>query len=246
VVAKQDRKVNKVIEARSLEYGVPLMKEGEDFFVRVRAEGDILYKGKSVEWTLPAPGLAGQFQLRNAALALAAVERMTHLNQPPPFPDFPAAALAIGMRSVEWPARLQKLESGALAGLLPPDWELWLDGAHNPDAAEALQRHTRAWRDKPTYAVMGMLNTKDIDSFLRILAPRFKAIRGVTIPDTASAVPADQVAAKGTEHFCVDSQPAASVADALKDLAATKPGPARVMICGSLYLAGEVLKENGG
>ncbi len=246
VVAAQDRKVNKVIEARSLEYGVPLMKEGEDFFVRSTPDGGVLYKGKSVEWSLPAPALPGSFQVRNAGLALAAVERLTRLNQPPPFPDFPPAALALGMRSVEWPARLQKLEKGALAGMLPPDWELWVDGAHNPHAAEALQRHMRGWRDKPTYGVIGMLNSKDIDAFLRIIAPRFKAIRAVSVPGTPNAVPAAEVAAKGTEHFCVDSKPAPSLAEALSELTAAMPGPARILICGSLYLAGAALAENNG
>ena len=94
IVAKQDRKVNKVVEARSLQYGVPLMKEGEDFFVRALPGGGLLYKGKTVEWSLPAPNLPGAFQTRNAAMALAAMERLTRLEAPPHFPNFPVPGLA--------------------------------------------------------------------------------------------------------------------------------------------------------
>ena len=243
IVADQERKVTKVIEARSLEYGVPLMKEGADFHARSTPDG-LLYKGPTVEWALPAPALPGGFQTRNAGLALAAVERLTRSARPPLFAEFPPAALALGMKTVDWPARLQRLTRGRLVDLLPAGWELWLDGGHNPHAAEAIARHARAWRDRPLYAVFGMLSTKDVDGFLTPLASRFRSLRAVAIPGEANALPADIAAAKAAEHFCLDSRPAASPEAALAELA-TQPGPARVLICGSLYLAGAVLQDNG-
>ncbi|MDA8231855.1 MAG: bifunctional folylpolyglutamate synthase/dihydrofolate synthase [Magnetospirillum sp.] len=245
VVADQGRKVAKVIEARSLEYGVPLMKEGEDFFTRATPDGGLLYRGKAVEWSLPAPALAGGFQLRNAALALAAIERLTRLEAPPVFAEFRPAALALGMKTVEWPARLQRLKKGALVDALPPDWELWLDGGHNPHAAEALARYVRSWRDKPLYGILGMLSSKDVDGYLDSMGARFKSLRGVAIPGEGNTLPAEAVAAKAREHFVIDTKPAESVAAAVAELTASQPGPARILICGSLYLAGTVLRDNG-
>ncbi len=242
IVADQERKVTKVIEARSLEYGVPLMKEGGDFHVRSTADG-LLYRGPTVEWTLPAPALAGNFQTRNAALALAAVERLTRIAVPPALAEIPLAALALGMKTVDWPARLQRLTCGPLVELLPAGWELWLDGGHNPHAAEAISRHARAWRDRPLYGVFGMLASKDADGFLKPLAARFRSLRAVAIPGEANSLAADVAATTAARHFCLDSQPAASVETALAELA-TRPGPARVLICGSLYLAGTVLRDN--
>ncbi|MGE5503419.1 MAG: bifunctional folylpolyglutamate synthase/dihydrofolate synthase [Actinomycetota bacterium] len=245
VVADQGRKVDKVLEARSLELGVPLLKEGEAFFARATPEGGLYYKGQSVEWTLPAPALAGAFQMRNASLALACVERLTVGEKPPPFAEFPPAALALGMRTVEWPARLQHLTRGPLVDLLPDGWELWLDGGHNPHAAEALARHLRGWRDRPVMGVFGMLKTKDVDGWLKHLATRFHSLRTVAIPGEPNSLAAEDAAAAAARHFAMDARPATDVAAAVRDLVGQSKEPARILICGSLYLAGQVLAENG-
>ena len=245
IVAKQDRKVNKVVEARSLQYGVPLMKEGEDFFVRALPGGGLLYKGKTVEWSLPAPNLPGAFQTRNAAMALAAMERLTRLEAPPHFPNFPVPALAIGIKSVDWPARLQHLTHGPLVDMLPEGWELWLDGGHNPHAAEAIARHCRVWRDKPLYGVFGILTNKDVDGYFKHLGSHFKALRTIAIPGEANTLSAEDAAAKAAANFVFDATPSESVKAAIGDLVGNQPGPGRILICGSLYLAGVVLRENG-
>ncbi len=244
VVAQQERKVNKVLEARSLEYGVPLIKEGVDFFARAVGDDELVYKGPTVEWRLPAPALTGSFQIRNAGLALAAMERLTRSNAPPEFPDFPYPALALGAKTVTWPARLQRLTQGPLVDLLPEGWELWLDGGHNPHAAEALARHARGWRDLPLYGIMGMLNSKDIDGYLKPMGARFTALRGVAIPGESASLTAEAVTEAGRRHFVIDAQAADGVTAALTGLVAHQPGPARILICGSLYLAGTVLAEN--
>ncbi len=245
VVAKQNRKVVKVLEARSSELGVPLFLEGADFFVRTNPDGGLIYRGKTVEWTLPAPVLAGSFQARNTALALAAMERLSRIETPPVFPDFPEGALALGIRSVEWPARLQHLTCGPLVDLLPPGWELWLDGGHNPHAAEALAQHTRTWRDKPLGGVFGILSTKDVDGYLEPLAARFHTLRSVAIPGEAATLSAADAACAATRHFCLDAKPADNVEEAIKQLIDVVPGPARILICGSLYLAGTILSNHG-
>lgn len=237
VVADQERKADKVIEARALEYGVPLWKEGGDWFVRSSGDG-FVYQSEKVSWTLPAASLVGQHQTRNAGIALACVEHLEGF-------DIPAGALALGMRTAEWPARLQRLKHGPLVDALPPDWELWLDGGHNPAAGKILAAQARSWRERPLYAVFGMLDSKDPQGFLKPLAPRLVALRGVAIPDEAHSLPASEAAAAARAQGIDAAAAADGVAAALADLTSGRYAPGRILICGSLYLAGSVLAENG-
>lgn len=236
VVADQERKVDKVLEARSLQYGVALYKEGADFFVRSTPDG-MLYQGRTAEWRLPAPVLPGAHQMRNAGLALACVERLGGLLPVPP------SALAQGLRAVRWPARLQRLTRGPLVEMLPPGAELWLDGGHNPGAGKALALHARGWRDRPLDVIFGMLGSKDADGFLKPLAPRIRSLRAVTPPGEA-ALPAAEAAAAARRQGVLDAAPAADPAAALADLL-RQGGAGRILICGSLYLAGDILRDNG-
>jgi len=236
VSAAQDPQAMAVIAARAAACAAPLAVEGRDF--HVEAEGDgLIFRNPFYHWRLPRPSLPGAFQLGNAGLAVAAVETL--------FGDaIGLPALAHALTRIEWPARLQRLSKGPLVEALPAGWELFLDGGHNPHAAEALARHIdTAWNDRPLLAVMGMLNTKDLDGYLRPLARRFAALRTVTIPGEANAIAAETLAARAAAHG-LDTRPAASVAAALAELVGHQ-GPARVLICGSLYLAGTVLRENG-
>jgi dihydrofolate synthase/folylpolyglutamate synthase len=144
---------------------------------------------------------------------------------------------------VRWPARLQRLTRGPLVDRLPDGIELWLDGGHNPDAGAALARSFAAWRDRPLRLVLGMRDTKDPAGFLEPLAAHVAGVPTVTIPGDAHAVPAARLveiaAACG-----LAAAPAADVAAAVAAHAAAG-GPARILICGSLYLAGTVLADNG-
>ena len=238
IVADQDRRVNKVLEARSLEYGVPLLKEGIDFFARSHGDG-MMFKGRGADWELPLPGLEGKHQMRNAGVALACVEWLRDA-----FPVTPSA-LAIGLRSVDWPARLQRLTHGPLVDMLPGDqWELWLDGGHNPAAGKVLAQHFRNWSDKPLYAVFGMLSSKDVDGFLKPLAARFYRLRAVTIAGEPAALSAEDACAAAQRQGMMDAQPAADLREALAGILDGAP-PGRVLICGSLYLAGQVLADHG-
>ena len=235
VTASQGRLASKVLTARARDAGAPLIGEGKDWFIRKGREG-VVFEAGDQHHTLPLPRLAGAHQVRNAGLAVAA------LNQLPGF-TVPEAALALGLKSAVWPARLQHLTEGALAGLLPGGWELWLDGGHNPASAKVLATHARQWRDKPLHLVMGMLNSKDPVAYLQAWEGRIVSLRGVAIPaEENSLTAADIVAAGGT--WRIPSEPASSVTDALKDITDAYSDPARVLVCGSLYLAGTVLAEN--
>ncbi len=236
VVADQPRKAGRVIELRSLELGVPLLREGRDWFVR--AQGDsMVYEGRGVSLSLPTPALPGRHQMRNAALAVACLERLRDVV------PVPAAAAALGLRTAAWPARLQRLNDGPLAALLPAGAELWLDGGHNPAAGKALGAFARHWRDAPLHLVVGMMANKDAAGFLAPLLARAAALRAVPVPGHAGAADPAALVAVAQAEGMADAAVAPSVAAALRDLAAA--GPARVLICGSLYLAGAVLAENG-
>ncbi|MGE5517240.1 MAG: bifunctional folylpolyglutamate synthase/dihydrofolate synthase [Bacteroidota bacterium] len=236
VVAEQLPEAQAVITARAATLGAPLLREGPDFRGRKGADGALLFGAL----TLPAPNLAGDFQYRNAGLALAAAHR---LSADGVLPRLSPELLARGLTTIQWPARLQRLTRGPLVDLLPAGWELWLDGGHNPHAAHAIAAHAEGWRDRPLVAVFGMLNNKDVDGYFAPLAPRFASLRAVAIPGEANTLSAEAGAEAARRHGCADATAADSVDAALRDLIHA-PGPARVLICGSLYLAGVVLAQN--
>lgn len=236
VMATQAVPARAVLAERANQLGVPLIEEERDFIVAKAADGTLLFDGL----TLPAPVLPGDFQYHNAALALAAVR---HLGEAGILPVLSPEQLAQGLRAVAWPARLQRLRNGPLVAALPPDWEVWLDGGHNPHAAQAIADHVKGWHDRPLYALFGMLSNKDIDGYFGLMAHHLAALRAVAIPGEANTLGAEDAATAARRHGCADSQPATDITTGLRSLTAL-PGPARILICGSLYLAGVILAEN--
>lgn len=236
VIARQPPEAMAVIADRAAAVGAPLACEGTDWTVAIGA-GGMTWRSAGRSWALPTPALPGMHQLENAGTAIAALDRLPGI-------DPTAERVAAGLRSAVWPARLQRLSKGALARLLPAGWQLWLDGGHNPGAAAVLVAQLRQWRDRPCYAVIGMLQTKDADGFIEPLAPCLDAIVAVGIPDEAASFDAEALAALIGHHHR-DVAACRQVRAALDDLA-NRRGPARVLICGSLYLAGQVLLENDG
>jgi dihydrofolate synthase/folylpolyglutamate synthase len=167
-------------------------------------------------------------QRDNAGIAIAAI-RSAAL-------DLPVAAIRRGIARAEWPARLQRLD-GTLAALLPAGWELWLDGGHNPGAGVVLAEHLAGWRDRPVHLVVGLNKVKDAVEVLRPLLPLATSVWAVAEAGQHAALPVEGiVAASGGV-----ARPGGTVTEALRSVA-QQTGPARVLICGSLYLAGEVLK----
>jgi dihydrofolate synthase / folylpolyglutamate synthase len=209
----------------------------QDHHWSITERGDgLLFEGEREQWKLPLPGLPGRHQYDNAGLALAALEQ-TGL----PIPAFAARS---GLRRVEWPARAQKLTRGALVAALPPGWELWLDGGHNPAAGTVLGDAVVGWCDHPLYLIVGMLNTKDAGGFLAPLAPHAGGLQAVTIPGEENPHPAAQIAA-AARALGIPAQESVSVEAALRAIiAGHKEGPVRVLICGSLHFAGVVLADN--
>ncbi len=201
-----------------------------------------VYRGRSWSLDLPSPALVGAHQHVNAGVAIACLENL------PGF-EISAPSIARGLTRVEWPGRLQRLTRGILTELLPRDWELWVDGGHNPAAAIILAQAVSTWRDRPLYLVYGMLRSKDMSGFLSPLAPFIDRGKAISIAGEPSSFTAEQAAIAGrTAGIAVDA--AVDLQTALSQLAQENrdseqsSGPCRVLICGSLYLAGWALKIN--
>jgi dihydrofolate synthase/folylpolyglutamate synthase len=227
-----------VIEARARELGAPLTVCSRDYRALPSTSG-FAFRDEAGAIALPRPALAGPHQIDNAAIAVACARALAH-------PALGAAAVAAGIASAVWPGRLQRLAEGRLARRLPPGRELWLDGGHNPAAARALVPVLAAWCDAPVWLVFGMLNTRDPREFLAPLAPFVAGLQTVAIPGEANALPSEALAVAARD-LGMSADPAPSLAAALETIAVEGKGErhGRVLVCGSLYLVGHALAENG-
>ena len=230
IAGPQPETALEVFVERAAALGAPLKAHGRDW--RVAAEGTGLrLTYPDGETLLPGPALAGVWQIENAGLAAMAALEL----------EVGAAAIAEGLRTARWPARLQRLHEGPLARHIPQGGGLWLDGGHNPAAGQALAASLPALaQGRPVHLVVGMLDTKDVAGYLAPLRACAASVTGVTIPGEAHALPAEAIrdAAAGLGFA---AHAAASVEAAVQGLAAAADGPLVVLVCGSLYLAGHVL-----
>lgn len=237
IVGRQRAAAAAVIDAEAARLSAPLYRMDHEWRVLPRPDG-FGYQSDAATLDLPLPALAGAHQIDNAATAVAVLQTL---------PQFavPATALAQGLRDVEWPARLQRLKQGPLAALLRAGDELWLDGGHNEDCGIALSGMARRWAaqdGKPLRLIFGMLTSKDAQGFLRPLAGLAQDAHAVAIDGHAAYTPPE--AADRARAVGIPCTPAASVEAALRDILAHSAAPQRILICGSLYLAGTVLAHN--
>tara|TARA_R110002124_G_scaffold9547_17_gene49039 strand:- start:5994 stop:7286 length:1293 start_codon:yes stop_codon:yes gene_type:complete len=235
VIGLQQEEGRAVIDRAARRLGVRPLYQGEDFHGSAQ-DGRLVYSDEDGLLDLPPPALIGAHQFDNAALAIAASR---HFGLP-----VDAAAIAKGLRAVVWPARMMPLH-GRLRDLLGSGGELWLDGGHNVHGATALAaaiaEMNRA-RPAPLVLIMGMMNTRDPASFLAPFAGQVQQIYTLTVPGEPNAHKADTIA-QGARAAGFAAQPKRSILSALA--AAAEIRGARVLICGSLYLAGDVLAKNG-
>jgi dihydrofolate synthase/folylpolyglutamate synthase len=235
VIGPQPDEAEAVIEARANAIGAPLLRWQREWRCDPSGEG-MHYQGPRWHLDLPVPSLPGVHQIANAGTAIACLEQLPRFALSP-------ASIAEGLRHIDWPARFQRLRRGPLVDRLPTGWELWLDGGHNPAAGEVIADVAKGWEDRPLDLIVGMLKTKDASGFLAPLAPHARTLLAVTIPGEENPHPAAEIVVSG-RSVGIAAREAASVDDALRDIV-RQPGPARILICGSLHFAGVVLADNG-
>jgi dihydrofolate synthase/folylpolyglutamate synthase len=240
VIGPQEPTALEVLDRKAKQVGAPLFVCGRDWSFEKNATG-FRYEDANGVRDLPQPSLRGPHQIANAALAVACATRLEGL-------ALNDDALAAGIAQASWPARLQRLTRGPLADLMPEGWELWLDGGHNPAAGVALAEGLQEWHDRPLDLVYGMLDTKVAAGYLEALAPHVHSLQAVRIPDEKASLSAE-VAAGHAVSAGIDATPAGSVSDAVRAIVTQAEAhgqtSGRILICGSLYLAGHVLRENG-
>ena len=240
IVAAQPREALAVIERAAARVGAPIRIAGEDW-TATEERGRLVYQDDDGLLDLPAPKLFGRHQFENAGVAIAALRAAAGLK-------LPSAAFEAGIAKADWPARMQRLSHGALAALIPPGSELWLDGGHNVDGGRAVANALADLEERvsrPLVLVVGMLATKDCEGFLKNFAGLARRVIAVPIPRQEKSLSADAIAAAaravGIPAETRNDIPAALGAVGSLGL----DPPPRILIAGSLYLAGEVLALNG-
>jgi dihydrofolate synthase/folylpolyglutamate synthase len=239
VVAHQDVEALRVIERAAQKLGAPLLMAGEEWTAH-EERGRLVYADQNGLLDLPHPKLLGRHQIENAGTAVAALRATRAF-------DVPAAAFEEGMSRVDWPARMQHLSAGRLPPLLPEGSELWLDGGHNVACGLAVAASLAELEErvpKPLVLIVGMLGTKDTDGFLACFTDLARHVFAVPVPAEVARSP--QEVAMAAKEAGLAAEPTASVEEALGKVGSLRlEAPPRVLITGSLYLAGAVLATNG-
>ena len=244
IIGPQEDTALAVILSRADQLSAPAYVFGQDFSAH-QEHGRMVYEDEHGLLDLPLPKLIGRHQIENAAVAIAGLRHVQRewSND---------AAIETGLRTVEWPARLQHLSKGPLVAMAPKGAEIWLDGGHNPHCAAAVSRaiaDLEERSERPLYLICGMLKTKDAVGFLSAFRGLARHVVTVPVPGEAASLGAgalyDLARVAG-----LDAAPAEDMEDAMLQLQAwsrahPKEPPPRILICGSLYLAGQVLRENG-
>lgn len=230
VVGPQHDESMDVIEARAAALGAPLLAYGQHWHVNTERER-LIFQDEYGLLDLPRPNLRGPHQIMNAGAAIAALRALGR----------DEAACEAAVTRAYWPARMEKLTKGVLVDLATPA-ELWLDGGHNPAAGKALADTLRAQPQRPTHLICGMLKTKDVGGYLSHLAKVAESLTAVSIPGEAATLTAQETAAAAAQVGLSGAE-APDVQHAIKAIVKDAPN-ARILICGSLYLAGHVMREN--
>jgi dihydrofolate synthase/folylpolyglutamate synthase len=240
ICAEQPAEAMAVIEQCAKRMHAPLHAAGQDWHVNVE-RGRLVYQDDRGLMDLAAPRLFGRHQFDNAGLAIAALRAQKIFRIEP-------GAFEAGIVNAEWPARMQRLTSGALFEQAPPACEIWLDGGHNAEGgrvAAAALGDLEERVSRPLVVIAGMMANKDASAFLANFAGLTRHIIAVQIPDRDNAMPPDRLA-DAARALGMRVETSSSVEAALRSLTrlAYEVAP-RILITGSLYLAGHVLAANG-
>ncbi len=227
-----------VIEAQAEQVGAAIQIAGQDFNCYLQ-NGRFVYEDGTGLLDLPYPALEGHHQMENAAVAIATVRQI--------LPDLPDEAFERGLGAVEWPGRMQRLTHGKIAQMAPPGCEIWVDGGHNPAGGEVLAAmigDLEGRGPRPAILICGSLANKDTSGFLRPFQTLIREVIAVPVHGEQSSRSAEDVAGIA-RALDMSAQAAQSVEEALSLISGREwPVPPRILVAGSLYLAGEVLRAN--
>ena len=231
-IGRQKAVADATIDRVAGEVGAPLVRLDREWSFE-RSAANLMVRDARGEGRYPLPGLKGAHQVENAALAAVCARLLSGF-------DVGDDAIAQGLREARWPGRLQRIPWAGLTD----DWELWVDGGHNQAAAMALARVAEGWDDRPLDLVVGMLNTRPPEDYLRPLAPFVRRLRAVAIPDQAASRTAAEIDS-AAQSLGIESAADSSVGAAVARLSSGAVQPGRILVCGSLYLVGDVLATAG-
>lgn len=240
IVSRQDEEALTAIHAAADRVRAPLKLWGQDYEA-FEQRGRMVFQAEERLLDLPLPALIGTHQISNAGTAVAAALELSDLG-------LDERAIEGGLKTVEWPARMQRLNTGPLAALLKPGSELWLDGGHNPAGAAALADTLAALEErapKPLVLILGLMGQKDAAGYLAPFRGLAGAITTVPIPGAHETPHTPESLAVLAANLGFAATTATDVAAALRAIEAADGGR-RIVICGSLYLAGHVLAAQAG
>ncbi|GGE32668.1 bifunctional folylpolyglutamate synthase/dihydrofolate synthase [Agaricicola taiwanensis] len=239
IIAVQGNEARDVLERAAARTGSPILISGQDWQAR-EERGRLVFEDESGLLDLPLPRLQGRHQHENAGAAIATLRALPQLG-------VTAGSVERGLQTVEWPARMQRLTKGALVEGLKEGIEIWLDGGHNADGGRVISEAMTALEERvscPLILIVGMLNTKDSEGFLNSFASIASELHAVPIASSDASRTPEEVA-QAAARAGIPALPHASLQEAVAAVLRQSESPARVLITGSLYLAGEVLALNG-
>ena len=230
IVAPQPEEAMDVIEATAERYHAQIIAQGQHWLIDTERDG-LMFQDETGVVQLPRPNLPGDHQIENAGTAVAALRQL----------GFTDEVCEAAVSQAHWPARMQKLNTGPIIDSAAHA-EIWLDGGHNPAAGQAIGHHLGTLSKRPTYLICGMLNTKDISGYLDPIASHVEKLIAVSIPGEMNTLPAADTAAAARDAG-MQAETADDVLRATREIVKNDPN-ARILICGSLYLAGNILRNH--
>jgi len=230
IVAPQPEEAMDVIEATAERHYAQIIAQSQHWHIDTERDG-LIFQDETGVVQLPRPNLPGDHQIENAGTAVMALRHLGFNN------EICEAAVA----RAQWPARMQQLHTGPIIDSAP-DAEIWLDGGHNPAAGQAIGHHLGTLSERPTYLICGMLNTKDISGYLSPIAPHVEKLIAVSIPGEMNTLSAADTAT-AAHDVGMQADTANDVLIATREIVKNDPN-ARILICGSLYLAGDILRNH--
>ena len=238
VIGRQTEGPQSVLMRHAEEVGAPLHVAGQDW-IASEERGRLVYQDRQGLLDLPSPRLFGRHQIDNAGLAVAALRAAGF--------RIATGAYEQGLLKVDWPARMQRLSTGPLVARAPAGSEIWLDGGHNPDGGRIVAAALGDLEERvsrPVVLIVGMLATKDLRGFLRNFTGL--ARRLIAVPMTSDKSLPPEAIAQASQTIGIPADAATGIIPAFAAITRLDLSPPpRILITGSLYLAGEVLAANG-